>query len=194
MILKCHGAKKHFQYSPASLVGTYRVQECRYGGCPSAVYLLMVFAVAMHCTRVLQEPILDWDGQLGFSPSATYDYTGPKPTFKTLVCHISFFRRDAHNYARATDISAVSSNDSSQVHLCGRHDWALPVTEVHKQAACSSTKHHPKLLRFGFLMSDYIVFLSPSLLLTCHLSLLLMSVCLTLEVSLLLLILLFSIC
>lgn len=53
---------------------------------------------------------------------------------------------------------------------------------------------HPRLLKSGLLTSDYIVFLSPSLLLTCHLLLLLTSVCLAPEVSLPLLFLLFSIC
>lgn len=64
--------------------------------------------------------------------------------------------------------------------------------EVCKQAACPSTKH-PRLLRFGLLLLDYVVFLSPSLLLTCHLSLPLISVCLALEVFLLLMSV-FSVC
>lgn len=66
--------------------------------------LLVVFSIVVHCPRAPQGPVLDRDGQLGFSPSATYDYIEPNPLSKHwFVTQVSQIR-DARSRVGVTEV------------------------------------------------------------------------------------------
>lgn len=159
MILKRNGARRPFRDPPASAGADCSV-AWRVVGLPQQADLLAIFAVATHCTRVLQGHIPDQMDSGALLPLRLRILWVQANSQNAGLSYQ--FLHNSHPSLCRSDISPPPPMTAP-----GVISVALLKLAQYRGLEAGGLPFHPTLLRFGYLTSDYIVSLS---ILAVHLS------------------------